>query len=179
MYSDFGTSRIGKAVVSVQQVGVGYGTKMELLAAVGIGFAGVVFAIVVMRAGRRMAAPRSPLKPHFRRLGEIAPLHPCPCRTPGGSYDQCCRPRDVKQVEQDVHEFIFKDWMRRSGGRSRARPMQARLDDFPMPDVTLPPWVTTPEAFSFPIDDTELRAWTPIKAADTVDSVMPSDDVPI
>jgi hypothetical protein len=146
----------------------------------GLGLAGVTFAILATKLGKSLAGKDRTLKPYFKRLGQVAPAHPCPCKKPAGPYERCCRPGDVEKIEQDVRDYIFSHWMRRSGGRSKARPMQARLEDFPMSKVTLPDWVTSPSDYSFPIEETILREWTPIeRSADMQDAMDSSDNVPI
>ncbi len=145
-----------------------------------VGLSGVVFAILATRLGKSLAGKDRTLKPYFRRLGRVAPTHPCPCKNPSGSYDQCCRPNDVTTIEQDVRDFVFSYWMRKSGGRSRARPMKARLEDFPMPEVILPEWVTSPDEFAFPIEDAKIREWSPIpQNAEDQNSMESVDNVPI
>lgn len=145
-----------------------------------IGLAGALFALVATRLGKALAKKQRSLKPHFRRLGEIAPTHPCPCHKPSGVYGHCCRPRDIEKLEQDVRTFIFNDWMRRSGGRSRARSMKARLEDFPMSEVTFPDWVTSPKDYTFPIEESVLRSWSPISTRRSpLDAMDSADNVPI
>lgn len=137
---------------------------MDRLLLLGIGVLGVAFAVVAERLGRKLLSRPGKLKAHFRRLGQVAPHFPCPCARSGKGYGECCREGDVSRLERDVRDFIFTDWMHRSGGRRRARSMQMRLEDFPIPEVVLPGWVTDPESFTFPIDEQELRSWSPLAA---------------
>ena len=101
----------------------------------------VALAIFAYRIGQRMQPSVRDLKPYFRRLGQVAPADPCPCgnrRKQVAPYVECCRPRDVKLLEQQVREFVWTYWSKRTGGRSQARSMTLRLKDFPMPELTIP-----------------------------------------
>lgn len=114
--------------------------------------------------GKRASRPR-PLKPHFLRLGQVAPGDACPCgldELPKRSYSECCRPKDVRTLEREVREYLWRRWAKRSyGGRRRIRTLAQRIEDHPMPEVVLPVWVTHPEGHVFPLGDEVLRAWRP------------------
>ena len=131
-----------------------------LLLAIGV----VLVAVILSRIAKRASRPQS-LKPHFLRLGRVAPDAPCPCKQDESSdrpYEQCCRPTDIEKLERDVKEYLWRRWSKRSyGGRRRMRTLEQRLDDFPMPEVALPNWGTRPEDHVFPIDERRLRAWRP------------------
>ena len=127
---------------------------------------GFLLAVLGERVGRKLIRRPPKLKPFYLRLSRAAPQDPCPCGGAESSrrtYQECCRPGDLENLEQEVKQFIWTDWMRRSGGRSRARSMSLRLKDFPTPELSLPEWVTHPEEHAFPIDDEKVRAWTPLR----------------
>jgi hypothetical protein len=54
--------------------------------------------------------------------------------------------------------------------------MADRLDQYPLPPVVLPSWVSDPEQHSFPIDEAVLRDWLPLSpgqragSAESIDS---------
>ncbi len=131
-----------------------------MLLAVGV----VLVVLILRRLGKRVSQPRS-LKPHFLRLGRVAPGDVCPCKqdeSSSRSYEQCCRPTDIEKLRREVQEYVWRRWSKRSyGGRRRMRTLEQRLHDYPMPDVVLPKWVAHPEAHTFPIDEQQLRAWSP------------------
>jgi hypothetical protein len=125
----------------------------------------VALAVVGERVGRKLIKKTGRLQPFFERLSQVAPQAPCPCgksRTGLGTYQECCRPRDVEDLEQYTREFVWTNWMKRSSGRRRAGAMRHRMQDYPMAEVVLPEWVTEPEKFTFPIDEETVRAWTPL-----------------
>ncbi|MFH1419218.1 MAG: hypothetical protein ABII12_13150 [Planctomycetota bacterium] len=41
------------------------------------------------------------------------------------------------------------------------RTLEQRLEDYPVPEVVLPEWVTHPEDHVFPISEQLLRTWRP------------------
>lgn len=127
--------------------------------------AGVLLLVLILNLIERRAAKPRPLKPHFLRLGQIAPDDACPCKQGKASsrtYAQCCRPGDIKKLERDIREFLWRRWARRSyGGRRRMKTLRQRLEEFPVPDVVFPAWVTHPEDHVFPVSETLLRAWRP------------------
>jgi hypothetical protein len=130
---------------------------------------GVLLALVFLRlsaAARRRGLGSGSLKPHYQRLGRFAPGEPCPCGAKDASersYAECCRPRDVAALEEDVRAFLWKYWSHHSyAGRRRSSSMRHRLEDHPLPQVVLPDWVISPEKFTFPIDEQTLRNWSPL-----------------
>ncbi len=128
---------------------------------------GVIFAVLGHRLGRRFVLKQKELKPFYHRLSYISPADICPCRqsmSTGRNYQSCCRSSDLENLEQEVRQVIWTDWMRRSSGRSRTRSMKLRLEDFPMSEFSLPEWVTHPDDHTFPIDEEKIRAWTPLKS---------------
>jgi len=146
----------------------------------GLGLVGVLFAFVATKLGARLRDRDRGLKTYFRRLGELSPESPCPCALSGQRYSDCCRPRDVERLEADVRNYLFTHWMRRSGGRARSRSMKTRIEDFPLPQVTLPPWVASPQDYHFPVDQETLRNWSPHRPeTDTAEPVSIGDDIPI
>lgn len=157
-------------------------------------FAGAFIIGWIMWRGVRAAANRLPsardFLPSYGRLGRHAPASACPCGAKaadgsGRSYSDCCRPADVQELERQVREFIFKDWCRRSyAGRRSTRNIQQRLEDYPMPPVVLPDWVSHPERFEFPVDQDRMQSWNPIRAAGGADGAdvagldRATDDLP-
>lgn len=138
---------------------------MDKLVLLLLGGAVVFLTIAGERLGRKLRNRPKALKAFYRRLGTVAPDEPCVCpaaRSSPRPYRACCRPKDVGLLEQEVRQFVWTNWMRRSGGRSRFRSMKHRLQDYPMGALTLPPWVTHPEQFSFPVTNDVLQAWTPV-----------------
>ena len=150
---------------------------MQTLIFVLVVLGGLLMAILGERIGRKLIRRPPKLKPFYLRLSRTAPQDPCPCGQAGSSertYEECCRPGDVENLEQEVKQFIWTDWMKRSGGRSRARSMRLRLQDFPTPEFSLPEWVTHPEEHTFPIDDEKIRAWTPLRKEGESPQVEPT-----
>lgn len=144
---------------------------MQVLAFFLIVFCGVLLAVLGERLGRRFSRRPGKLREFYARLGKIAPGDPCPCaraKASGRIYQECCRPNDVKSLEDEAKRFVWTDWMRRSGGRRRTCSMESRLKDFPIPEACLPKWVTHPAEYAFPISEEEIRTWTPL--ADDVGS---------
>ncbi len=127
---------------------------------------GVLFAVLGHRFGRRFVPKQAALKPFYSRLCQISPDDPCPCdksNSTSKAYKHCCRASDLENLEQEVRQVIWTDWMRRSSGRSQMRSMKLRLEDFPMSEFSLPEWVAHPEDHTFPIDEEIVRAWTPLQ----------------
>lgn len=42
--------------------------------------------------------------------------------------------------------------------------MQTRLEEYPIPPLVLPSWVTHPGRYRFPIEEKRLRRWNPLRA---------------
>lgn len=132
---------------------------------------GALVGAFLVRGIVRMLARRlpegAPLNAAYARLGRTAPGDPCPCSggTENGApaYQDCCRARDVAELEDLVREFLFRRWSHKSyAGRRWSRPMKDRLQDYPLPgQVILPRWVRKPEDFEFPISEKLLRKWRP------------------
>lgn len=123
---------------------------------------GLILLVVWSRARRRVPE----LSAHYARLGRYGPHDNCPCKdkTPPATYQKCCRPRDIEKLIDDVRAYQLRHWGDRSfAGRRATRSMSVRMDQFPLPQVNLPPWVVRPERFQFPIDDAVLRSWTPLQ----------------
>lgn len=60
-------------------------------------------------------------------------------------------------------DYAWRRWSRSSyGGRRSSRSMKARLEDYPIPTIQLPDWVTTPEKFAFPVSSKEVEGWNPV-----------------
>lgn len=135
-----------------------YVTALSLLA-------GGCLVALTWRIVRRWIRP-PPLPPHYLRLGRVAPDEPCPCGGEGRPYAVCCRPADVERLTEEVREFLWQRWSHRSfAGRRSSRSMQHRLEDYPIPPVTLPDWVYRPDRHTFPIEERRLRRWNPQVAA--------------
>lgn len=144
----------------------------EVLLAVGLLLLAVVLlALLFLRVSAAAPAGRAtpPLKLGYERLGRTAPGDPCPCPSAGATkrpYAECCRAKDVAELEEDVRRYLWKHWSHHSyAGRRRSRSMKHRLEDHPLPNVVLPDWVTSPKRFTFPIDEPTLRGWSPVAPA--------------
>src|SRR5512140_1482337 len=116
---------------------------------------GLLLIIFFVWVARRPFSAPPPLKDYYLRLGQTAPDDACPCGRGGSArrpYRDCCRPRDVHDLSEEVRKFLWKHWSHRSfAGRRRSRSMQTRLEDFPLPRIILPDWVEVPEKHTFPI----------------------------
>jgi len=147
---------------------------METLIVILVVAAGVLLAVIGERVGRKLVKRPGRLRPFFERLSRVGPQDACPCgkANPARTYQDCCRARDVEHLEQYTKQFIWTNWMRRSSGRRRAGSMRHRMHDYPMAEVVLPEWVTTPEKYTFPIDEEIVCAWTPVRR--DADSPMPA-----
>jgi len=127
--------------------------------------AGTCLLALARRIARRWIRPPA-LPPHYLRLGRVAPDQSCPCGARGLTYASCCRPADVARLTEDVREYLWQRWAHRSfAGRRSSRSMQHRLEDYPIPPVTLPDWVYRPDRHTFPIEERKLRRWNPQIAA--------------
>jgi len=142
-----------------------------LLAVLLLLLVGVLLALLFLRVSAAAPAVQETqsLVPCYERLGRTAPGDPCPCasaRATKRPYAACCRAKDVAELEEEVRRFLWKHWSHHSyAGRRRSRSMKHRLEDHPLPNVVLPDWVTSPERFTFPIDERTLRDWSPIAPA--------------
>lgn len=149
-------------------------------------YGGLLVVLLLAWLIRRASTRKEPLKPHYLRLGRTAPSDACPCGRSDPSlrcYGDCCRPADVQVLTEDVQAFLWKHWSHHSfAGRRRSRAMKHRLEDFPLPPLSLPEWVERPEKFTFPISEEELRRWNPLsaraaerRAADIEEETAPGD----
>jgi hypothetical protein len=106
----------------------------------------------------------SPLRPHYRRLGETAPADQCPCGR-AVTYRECCRSQDIAKLRDDVRSFLVQKWSHRSfAGRRSSRRFNDRVESYPLPQLVMPDWVASPEKYSFPVSEAMLRAWDPRSA---------------
>ena len=125
----------------------------------------LLVCVAVLLLLGRLSPKAVTLQPFYHRLCEIAPATPCPCRRGRAlnrAYAECCRPRDVDRLRSYAMDYAWRQWSHRSyGGRRRSRSMTTRLEDYPMPAVQLPVWVTNPDDYTFPIPQAEVRAWSP------------------
>lgn len=145
---------------------------------------GGMLALILRAMSRRLSGRFNrtrELKPHYARLGRNRPADPCPCGASGPNgtptYAECCRLEDIKRLEIDCRSFLFQYWSHRSyAGRRWSRPMQARLESFPIPRTVLPDWVRHPERYAFPIDDNLLRRWTPVRPGRRPHRLPEADD---
>ena len=128
---------------------------------------GLLLIIFFIWVARRPPNRPPRLKEYYQRLGQTSPDEPCPCGRGGSTprpYRDCCRPRDVQDLSEEVRKFLWKYCSHHSfAGRRRSRSMQTRLEDFPLPRLVLPDWVEAPEKHTFPISREALYSWTPLK----------------
>lgn len=143
----------------------------------GLLIAVLVVALILKRVHRYVRHPE--LSPHYSRLGQTAPAQPCACRSNRDgrrTYSECCRSRDVKRLESDVREYLWRHWASQSrDDRRSSRRMSDRLDQYPLPPVVLPSWVSDPERHSFPIDEAVLRDWLPLSPGKRAGSAEGND----
>lgn len=124
----------------------------------------VLWLLLRPRKRRRGSADKAlaRLKAHYVRLGCCAPDSPCPCGK-GATYLACCRGKDVRKLEANVISHLLQQWSHKSYlGRRRNYTMAARLAEHPLPEPSMPDWVTHPEHHTFPISSEVLLAWTPL-----------------
>ncbi len=130
-----------------------------LVLAVGMLGAMIMVGWLLFRGRPQSGSTR--LTGHYQRLGTAAPDDPCP-RGHRRRYQECCRAADVSRLTADVNNFLLQRWSRRSRlGRRQNQTMSQRLADHPLPEATLPDWVSHPERHPFPIAGEILRRWTP------------------
>lgn len=127
---------------------------------------------------RRLSPKAVGLQPFYLRLCEIAPSSPCPCdRAANRAYADCCRPRDVESLKAYAMDYAWRQWSHRSyGGRRRSRSMTSRLEDYPIPPVQLPEWITAPDKYAFPISAEEVLRWSPLASGKPRNKAAELDD---
>lgn len=129
---------------------------------------------------RVLPTPAGESAPHFLRLGQFAPADKCYCeagQSSGRTYQDCCRSKDIEKLEADVRSYNWHEWTKKSyAGRRWTRSMQDRLEEYPLPPVILPEWVTSPEKHTFPVADEMLRTWRPPGLHEQSDELVGQDD---
>jgi hypothetical protein len=139
------------------------GTTITVLLVLAASFVSALAVLVIVNRIARSERNRA-LLDYYARLGRLGPDDPCACAS-GRTYADCCRDRDVAELQDDVIDYQWKPWSHDSYvGRRRVSSMRQRLEEHPLPCPTLPPWVEEPREHRFPISDEVLRAWRPSPA---------------